>query len=183
MSPANLLRKVAFHAAHRCLPLFWGVAALSLLGPWQVSLPSYGKVEALDGCQVLNVHDGDTMTVMCCAHADVPRKLKVRLYCGDVPELAQEPWGRQARDHLRGLVGAGTVELQVHDKNRYVRTVAEVIQGGRNLNLEMVRAGMVAVYPTYCRDRVYAQTERDTRSRGVGIWVHSGLHQRPWEWR
>ena len=41
------------------------------------------------------VHDGDTLHVLCGQHT---RKLKIRLYCMDAPELAQAPWGGEARD-------------------------------------------------------------------------------------
>jgi len=40
---------------------------------------------------------------------------------------------------LKQLLGAGPVEIRPQTVHLYLRTVAEVYSGGRNVNLEMVR--------------------------------------------
>lgn len=55
---------------------------------------------------VLDVHDGDTMTVA--PMGDVRTPLKIRLYGIDAPELEQKG-GPQSREHLRSLVQPGCV--------------------------------------------------------------------------
>ena len=55
---------------------------------------------------VLDVHDGDTMTVA--PMGDVRTPLKIRLYGIDAPELEQKG-GPQSRDHLLSLVRPGCV--------------------------------------------------------------------------
>ncbi len=181
-----LPRHATDYLSHRRIVLFWFVALLALTLPWiaQARIHHVAKDQVvLDDCAVLNIHDGDTMTVHCDRHRDQSRKLKIRLYCIDAPELKQAPWGRQARDHLRELVDDDPVDVHVKARDRYGRTVGEVWRGRVNLNLEMVRDGAVAVYPKYCREPSYTDAQRIVQSARVGIWREPGLQQRPWEWR
>ncbi len=133
----------------------------------------------IHGCVVEKVHDGDTLTAFC------PRegKLKVRLYCIDAPELAQSPWGQEAREALERLVGR-QVSIEPVVRDHYGRTVA-VLRNHRfpNINLEMVEGGWAAVYRRYCRDQAFYRAEAKARRLKRGIWQRSGLHQKPWEYR
>lgn len=128
-------------------------------------------------CTVLKIYDGDTMTLRC-----MSKKIKVRLYCIDTPEIKQKPWGIQARDHLRSITGQ-TVQLVKIDRDRYGRTVGEVYSGNTNLNLAQVSAGQAAVYDQYCRKPEYKVAERRAKKAKLGIWSQRGLHQKPWKWR
>jgi endonuclease YncB( thermonuclease family) len=134
-------------------------------------------------CAVLNVHDGDTLNALCGKHSDRPVKLKVRLHCIDAPELGQAPWGRESREHLRGLIGEGPVDLQVVDQDKYGRSVAEVWKGGININLKLAEAGQAAVYWQHCESLSYGVAEVKARLADAGIWRQLGLHQRPWAYR
>ncbi len=161
------------------LTLGWG--AEHYLATLNVGAKPPPKV--MKACRVLRIHDGDTLRVRCGLGSDRQRGLKVRLYCIDAPELAQAPWGKIARDHLRRLVGQGPVQIRAKDRDDYGRTVGEVWRGSANLNLAMVKAGKVAVYRRYCRVAAYQQAEARAKSRRLGIWAKPGLHQQPWEWR
>lgn len=141
------------------------------------------RLETLQNCAVLKVHDGDTLHVLCRQHADQPRKLKIRLHCIDAPELAQAPWGREARDQLRRLIQKGPVTVRVIEKDNYRRFVAEVWKDRANANLEMVKTGKAAVYWRHCNSPTYGLAEWKARSVGAGIWRQRGLHQTPWEYR
>jgi endonuclease YncB( thermonuclease family) len=134
---------------------------------------------APDECEVLKIHDGDTMTLQCSGKAE---KTKVRLHCIDTPEMKQKPWGTQARDHLRSIT-ANTVKLVAVDKDSYGRIVGEVHSGEINLNLAQVKAGKAAVYRTYCKKSEYKVAEKEAIAAKLGIWSEPGLHQTPWEWR
>jgi len=73
---------------------------------------------------------------------------RVRLYGIDRTESHQE-FGTRARQFTGELALGKTVTVRVRDTNRYGRTVGELIlPGGRNLNQELVRAGLVA--PEVC---------------------------------
>ena len=72
---------------------------------------------------VLSVGDGDTITVR-----QGGTRTKVRLACIDAPETAQRPYGQQSRQKLKALIPVGsTVRLREKTKDRYGRTVAEVL--------------------------------------------------------
>ncbi len=172
------IRKLKEYAIHRRLVLFWGVALVALTVPWLLpAMTGAGEQDTRENCQVLSIYDGDTMTVRCQGE-----KIKVRLYCIDAPEMGQEPWGREARDTLRDLVGL-IVDVRDRGHDRYGRIVGEVWSADVNLNLEMVRLGRASVYPRYCRDRSYYEYESLARDSRVGIWFESGLHQSPDSWR
>jgi endonuclease YncB( thermonuclease family) len=129
---------------------------------------------------VLSIYDGDTMTVACAG-----QKKKVRLYCIDAPEMGQEPWGRESRDHLRAITPP-TVRLVVRDRDRYGREVAEVIvpdDSEENLNRAQVWAGQAAVYRRYCSEDSYIEAEYSARQMPAGVWQKPGSHQTPWIWR
>lgn len=132
-----------------------------------------------DECEVLSIHDGDTMTLQCPGKTE---KIKVRLYCIDTPEIKQTPWGEQARDYLRTQTSK-YVRLVEIDKDRYGRIVGEVYVGEVSLNLAQVKAGQAAVYDAYCKDSTYKVAENEAKSAKKGIWATSGLHQTPWKWR
>ncbi len=137
------------------------------------------SASAEGACAVIKIYDGDTMTLQC--HGMV-KKTKVRLYCIDTPEIKQKPWGIQARNHLRSIVGQ-TVQLVKIDQDRYGRTVGEVYSDNVNLNLTQVKAGQAAVYNTYCRKPEYKVAEQQAKKAKLGIWSRRGLHQKPWQWR
>lgn len=167
--------------AHRRMIAFWAVAAIALPAPWLVPGCASRMVteskNAYENCQVLNVHDGDTMTVSC--QGD---KIKVRLYCIDAPELGQEPWGKNAREHLKAATPQ-YVNLHVVSTDRYGRLVSEVYVGDRNLNMLQVRAGRAVVYGSYCTDPRYFDAEQDAKRDSIGVWNSQGLHQAPWKYR
>lgn len=170
-------------ARHNRMSLFWSVAVVALTLPWLwtgLGDPGWqgGAGTGGDGqsCRVLNIYDGDTVTVACSGQRE-----RVRLYCIDAPEMGQAPWGRRSRDYLRRITPA-QVRLVTHGRDRYGRVIGELFDGDRSLNLALVEAGEAVVYPQYCSERRYSVAERQARQVGQGVWTESGLHQRPWEW-
>lgn len=144
-------------------------------GEWLKGLLSTSSNE----CEVIKVYDGDTLTLQCPGQ---PQPTRVRMYCIDTPEIKQTPWGTQARDHLRSIIGK-TVQVKEIDKDRYGRIVGEVYSGNVNLNLAQVKAGKAAVYHSYCKKPEYKLAEKQAQTAKSGIWSQSGLQQTPWEWR
>lgn len=58
------------------------------------------------------------------------------------------------------------------DTDRYGRTVAVVkLKDGRELNLEIIRAGMAWHFKRYSGDEAYALAEKQARDAGVGLWL------------
>ena len=133
-----------------------------------------------DHCEVLNIYDGDTMTLQCPGQSE---KTKVRMYCIDTPEMKQKPWGTQARDHLRAIAEGKMVQLVEVNKDRYGRVVGEVYSDDINLNIAQVKAGYAAVYKAYCKKPEYNSVENEAKQAKLGIWSQPGIQQTPWEWR
>lgn len=131
---------------------------------------------------VLDVHDGDTLTVRRTS-GDV---VKVRLYGVDAPELAQ-PGGPEARDYLRAMLAdAGTVDVRTMDTDRYGRVVGRVQHGDVDVNAALLDAGQAWVYPQYCQaifpcaEWVVVTIRAALGQRG--LWA-AGMPQPPWDWR
>lgn len=131
---------------------------------------------------VISVGDGDTLTVN-----DAGRRTTIRLACIDAPESAQRPYGAQSRAALQALAPAGsTITVQGNKKDRYGRTVAEILRGGTNVNLELVRRGDAFVYRQYlsgCNRNAYLSTEKQAEGARLGVWSVPGGITRPWDWR
>jgi endonuclease YncB( thermonuclease family) len=153
-----------------------GGIALSLL------LSTWCSVSLAGPATVLSVGDGDTLTVN-----DAGRRTTVRLACVDAPETAQSPYGGQSRAALQALAPVGaTVTVQGNKKDRYGRTVAEILRGSTNVNLELVRRGDAFVYRQYlsgCDRNAYVSAEKQAESDRRGVWSVSGGITRPWDWR
>ena len=131
---------------------------------------------------VLSVGDGDTLTV-----SEGGRRVTIRLACIDAPETAQTPYGAKARTALQALTPVGSsVSIQGSKKDRYGRTVAEVIRAGTNINLELVQRGEAFVYRQYlsgCDRNAYLSAEKRAESARLGVWSTAGGITRPWDWR
>ena len=112
----------------------------------------------------------------------------IRLGCIDAPEMAQSPFGVQARNRLQQILPAGqTVQVRSIDRNQYGRTVAELFLGGRSVNLQMVAQGQAAVYTQYlsgcaATQNQYLQAENQAKQKRLGFWSQSNPVM-PWDFR
>jgi endonuclease YncB( thermonuclease family) len=125
--------------------------------------------------RVVGVTDGDTLAVL---HGQRPEV--IRLHGIDAPEQGQ-PFGARAKQAASALAFRQTVTVRVRDRNRYGRTVADVIlPDGRQLNRELVRARYAWWFRRYSSDARLAQAE--ARTAHVGLWSDRDAVP-PWEWR
>jgi len=131
---------------------------------------------------VVSIGDGDTLRVV-----DSGRPVTIRLACIDAAEMAQSPYGEQSRALLTSLAPVGSeISLKVVATDRYGRTVAEIIRGGQNVNLRMVRRGQAFAYRQYlsnCDTTAYLGAERGAEVDRYGVWGIPGGIQRPWDFR
>ncbi len=97
---------------------------------------------------VSSVGDGDTLRV-----EDGGKNITIRVACIDAPEMAQAPFGQQARQALQQLLPVGsTVTLKAQTKDRYGRTVAEVFTQSRaNTGLSLIQQGHAFAYQQYLK--------------------------------
>lgn len=132
---------------------------------------------------VLDVHDGDTLSVAPCG--DVESPVSVRLYGVDAPELNQAG-GLEARAALAGLAAAGTrVEVIPLGGTSYARIVALVMARGRSVQLALVRQGWAWRDPKRCRAPfcpALRRAEEQARKERRGLWADD-VPVPPWEFR
>ena len=129
--------------------------------------------------RVVGVSDGDTLTVLTAEK----RQVKMRLHGIDAPETGQD-FGSRAKQAASELAFGKQVTVSEVDKDRYGRTVAEVIlPDGRSLNREMVGRGMAWWYREYApADRELAELEAEAKAAKRGLWSQPGAVP-PWDWR
>ena len=135
---------------------------------------------------VIEVNDGDTVTLR--MNGNIYR---TRLIGIDAPEMGQRPWGRRAREHLRGIIKeAGWmvyVETDVvkHDKYDrllvYLRTKQDAIINERIL-LDG-HAILFTIPPNVRYVAEFTRAEESARSEKKGIWGANGLKEKPFIYR
>jgi micrococcal nuclease len=144
---------------------------------------------------VSKVSDGNNLTVV----TKKREKLNVRMYGIDAPELDKihrktkriikpgQPFGIEAKSHLSTIVFGQDVQLFVMDIDSHKRMVAVVWVRGKkslkNVNLEMLKAGMAEAYTEYLTDEQYRimfiDAEQEARAKKIGIWSLGLLYERP----
>ncbi len=125
--------------------------------------------------RVVNVHDGDTFTMV----DSMGDTTVVRLQGIDCPELHQ-PYGYQARRRTNQLIYNRTVQVQAVTKDRYRRTIGIVYANGINVNLLLLSEGLAWHYKKYDTSAYAASLELCARETKTGIW---SLPVAPWVWR
>ena len=115
--------------------------------------------------RVVRVADGDTLTILDAANA----QHKIRLYGIDAPEKSQA-FGQKSKQHLSSLVFGKDISVKVHNTDRYGRTVGTVFIDGRDVNLEMLKAGLAWHYKYYDSTPAYAAAESAARAAKLGLW-------------
>lgn len=107
----------------------------------------------------------------------------MRLHGIECPERRQ-PFGTRARQSIGDLAFGKTVTVRLRDVDRYGRLLGEVIlPDGRNLNHEVVKAGLACWYRRYAPDDAeLARPEREARKAGRGLWADKAPVP-PWEGR
>ena len=143
-------------------------------------LPAYAE-NVLHGT-VSSVHDGDTVTL-----GAGEQRVHVRLDGIDAPELKQ-PYGKEARDFLASFVLNKSIVVSWHKKDKYRRTVGTLQVDGRDMNLELLRAGLAWHYTKYAYEQtdiartLYSSTERQARVQHLGLWQDQHPTP-PWDYR
>lgn len=127
--------------------------------------------------KVIGIADGDTITVM---HDAQPEK--IRLANIDCPEKRQA-FGAAAKRYTSELAHGQEVTVTTEGHDRYKRTIGDVhLPDGRDLNQELVRAGLAWCYRKYCHDPNIAMLESEARQGSIGLWMDTNPLA-PWEFR
>lgn len=124
----------------------------------------------------VGVTDGDSIKVLVDGS-----EVAIRLGGIDAPENGQD-FGDRAKQKLSDLVYGREVTVLARSEDRYGRTVARILVGGRDASLELVRAGLAWHFTQYSNDQELSNEEAQARARRVGLWSASNPVA-PWEFR
>jgi endonuclease YncB( thermonuclease family) len=143
------------------------------------SFPAWADITG----KVVGVADGDTITVL-----DADRvQHKIRLTGIDAPEKKQ-PFGNRSKQSLSDMVFDKNVIVETNKRDRYGRELGKARAGGKDVNLEQVRAGLAWHYKAYeltqpVADRqAYADAENEAKAAKRGLWADPNPMP-PWVWR
>lgn len=126
--------------------------------------------------KVIKIADGDTITILV-----NNEQIKIRLTGIDCPEKSQD-YGQKAKEYTSEACFGKTVTIIEHGKDRYGRTLGEVIlPNGKILNQELVRSGYAWHYKKYSNDTILANLEIVARNNKAGLWAGNPIA--PWEYR
>lgn len=132
---------------------------------------------------VSKVHDGDSIHITPAGQ----KRVIIRLAGIDAPELKQ-PFGIRSRDKLRSMILDRQASANCHKVDRYQRQVCVVLFNGRDINLEMVKAGLAWHYKKYQSEqtknqqRQYRRAEKQASDNRAGLWS-SDSSIPPWDYR
>jgi len=146
--------------------------------PLWVFLSSSSAHPADFQAKVIHIADGDTITVL----NDTNEKIKIRLNGIDCPEKAQA-YGNKAKQFTKNLVHGQMVTIKAFETDRYGRTIGDVIlEDGRNVNYELVKAGLAWWFFKYSDDEQLGILEVKAKMAKVGLWKDKNPVP-PWKFR
>lgn len=137
------------------------------------------KKGSKDEYTVIKVSDGDTFTAVKIGSGE---EIKVRMYAIDAPESKQE-YGTQSKEYLSSLIMNKDVVIEVKQKDRYGRVVANVFYKNENINEKMVKTGNAWWYEEYSeKNSPLEEYQENAKKKKLGLFGKKGYVE-PWEWR
>jgi micrococcal nuclease len=138
--------------------------------------------------KVTRVYDGDSFKAV--GH-DI--EIKVRLVGIDAPETpkgkrkAGQPFSKKAKQLLAKMILDKTVDIKGYGMGPYNRQLAVVSVEGKNVNLELIKAGLAEVYrgkhPEGFDITPYQIAEVEAQRSGIGMWALGDEYISPKDWR
>lgn len=138
--------------------------------------------------KVVQVVEGDIIRA-----ARANREITIRLVGIDTPDYSRkkyhpaQPFSTEATQHLAALVLNKLIDVKIYGFDRNGLAVAVVVVDGKNVNLEMIKAGLAEVYrgkPAIGLDLApYWQAENQARAAGRGMWSLGDKYVSPTKWR
>jgi micrococcal nuclease len=131
--------------------------------------------------QLDRVKDGDTIIASLDGTTET-----IRFYGIDCPELAQRPYGEQARRRIEKLLEPyDTIEIIEMDRDRHDRLVAEVWVEDGCINTQLLSEGHAVAYRKHLKGdftQRYIDAEAIARRAKLNFWKQA-KPQMPWEYR
>ena len=127
--------------------------------------------------KVTSIKDGDTIEVL---HEN--KATRIRLNGIDCPEKDQD-FGKKAKQFTSDFCFGKEVKVISYGEDRYGRTLGDIVlEDGRNLNQELVKAGLAWHYKKYSSDPTLANLEIQARNQKIGLWLQPNALA-PWDFR
>jgi micrococcal nuclease len=136
---------------------------------------SYASAAQLTG-KVVSIADGDTFTLL-----TNNKQIKIRLHGIDCPEKSQD-FGIVAKQFLSNSIFEKMVSVKEMDMDRYGRTIGMVTIDNKNVNEELLKAGLAWHYKHYDQNPKWTKLENEARKEKKGLWVHPNPIP-PWDYR
>ncbi len=133
--------------------------------------------------EVVDVHDGDTLTLA----TDAGQRLRIRLSGIDAPELDQ-PHGEAARRRLADLALERAALARCIRRDRHGRWLCRVTVAGEDLGLSLLQSGYAWWFRRYAHEQPeatrsrYAAAEAEATRARRGLW-QDAVPRPPWLWR
>tara|TARA_B100001996_G_scaffold375687_1_gene355979 strand:+ start:974 stop:1486 length:513 start_codon:yes stop_codon:yes gene_type:complete len=129
--------------------------------------------------KVVRVVDGDTIHI----NNKNLGIIKIRLAEIDTPELDQ-PFGLEAKNGLKKLVGNKIVKIKKVTVDRYKRIVAIIYINDIEINYYLVKNGYAWCYEYYNQREKIKNAEIIAKKKKIGLWGKENFKPiPPWEWR
>ncbi|MCO5725532.1 thermonuclease family protein [Robiginitalea marina] len=150
---------------------------LILIGQTTFSCEAFTSAKDTIQGKVVGIADGDTFTML----LDNKTTVKVRLASIDCPERRQ-PYSAVATKFTSDAIFSRKVTVVVDSKDRYGRSLGWVYYDGKNLNEELLNAGLAWHFRRYSKDEKLQALEDQARANKVGLWQDKNPVP-PWDWR
>jgi endonuclease YncB( thermonuclease family) len=142
-----------------------------------VSCNNSTKIPDNFGGKVVGVKDGDTIEVLFEGKSQT-----IRLVDIDCPEKKQA-FGAKAKQFTSDFCFGKEVSIESNGKrDRYNRILGTVYVENKNLNQELVKAGLAWHYRKYSDKQIFADLEQTARENKIGLWADSDPIA-PWDFR
>lgn len=128
--------------------------------------------------KVVSITDGDTFKLL----TQDSVQINVRLANIDCPEKKQA-FSSKAKEFTSEAIFSKNVTLMVLKKDRYGRTIANVIYNDSlNLSQELLKHGLAWHYIDYSKDPLLQKLEDQAKKKKIGLWQDKAPIP-PWKWR
>ena len=153
-----------------------------------VYLSSFCGITHAGQFKVMRVYDGDTLRAK---GYDI--EFKVNLIGVDAPEIAikkgepAQPYGRQAMKFLANMILDKRVVIKGYGTDRYNRVLGVVYLEGKNINIEILKAGLAEFDRSYKPQQFdplpYQLAATAAKKAEEGMWALGESYIAPSEWR
>lgn len=110
--------------------------------------------------------------------------MRIRLHGIDAPEIkGSQPYCKASREFLEKMIAGQWVSVDIKSTDRYKRYIGVVrAKTIKDVNLEMLKAGMAWHYNKYDHTPSYFFAEKKARLNKIGLWKDKNPIN-PAQWR